>query len=441
MKKNFFELVKNAFCIEHTKKCKIIANVHSEMNKGLFGEKSSLKMIPSFVWLPTGDEEGIYLVIDFGGTNFRVMAVSLNGHGIIGRVHMRSYEIGRNVISGTKDDLGDFIVDAVFDFMQKDHMDDTIERKIGFTFSFPVEQKNIISGTLITWTKGFVTSGVVGEDVSLLVNDAFAKRGFSHITIGVMTNDTVGTLSRGRYSDANCSMGVIIGTGTNAAYVERVLSITKDPTLYTKTGEMIVNMEWGGFDLIARTKYDVLLDDASLNKGEQFLEKMVSAKYLGKLTSLILRDFIDRGEFSSIKKNSRKDCFSTTRQLSQILADDTESLSTIEMIMDNCGYPNTSKEDRILIKEIVRLVLNRSACIIGAMIVAVITKIDPLLERKHTIAIDGSLYENVYGYKNMIKNEIDLLTGKHSDKISPFVCKDGSGIGVAIIAATITKIK
>jgi hexokinase len=40
-------------------------------------------------------------------------------------------------------------------------------------------------------------------------------------------NDTVGTLAAGRYVDNDTVAAVILGTGTNAAYIEHMNSIPK----------------------------------------------------------------------------------------------------------------------------------------------------------------------------------------------------------------------
>lgn len=41
------------------------------------------------------------------------------------------------------------------------------KREIGFTFSFPVNQTSVDSGTLIKWTKGFKVSGMVSCHISV----------------------------------------------------------------------------------------------------------------------------------------------------------------------------------------------------------------------------------------------------------------------------------
>lgn len=51
-------------------------------------------------------------------------------------------------------------------------------------------------------------------------------------------NDTIGTLAGGRYNNPDVVAAVILGTGTNAAYVERAHAIPKWQGLLPKSGEM-----------------------------------------------------------------------------------------------------------------------------------------------------------------------------------------------------------
>lgn len=52
-------------------------------------------------------------------------------------------------------------------------------------------------------------------------------------------NDTVGTLALGHYHDQDTVAAVIIGTGTNACYVERPDAIIKYQGLLTNYGGMV----------------------------------------------------------------------------------------------------------------------------------------------------------------------------------------------------------
>lgn len=55
----------------------------------------------------------------------------------------------------------------------------------------------------------------------------------------IQVNDTIGTLAGGRYYDQDVVAAVILGTGTNAAYVERAQSIPKWHGLLPKSGDMV----------------------------------------------------------------------------------------------------------------------------------------------------------------------------------------------------------
>lgn len=87
-------------------------------------------------------------------------------------------------------------------------------------------------------------------------------------------NDTVGTLAAGRYNDEDVVVGVILGTGSNAAYVEEASAIPKlklEGGELPKSGNMVINTEWGNFysRCLPITEYDQALDEESLNPGEQ----------------------------------------------------------------------------------------------------------------------------------------------------------------------------
>jgi len=55
----------------------------------------------------------------------------------------------------------------------------------------------------------------------------------------MQVNDTIGTLAGGRYHDQDVIAAVILGTGTNAAYVERAHAIPKWHGLLPISGDMV----------------------------------------------------------------------------------------------------------------------------------------------------------------------------------------------------------
>jgi hexokinase len=61
--------------------------------------------------------------------------------------------------------------------------------------------------------------------------------------VTALVNDTVGTLISHAYTDPQTYVGVILGTGTNAAYVEKVENIPKWKGGPVDSGLMVINTE------------------------------------------------------------------------------------------------------------------------------------------------------------------------------------------------------
>uniref|UniRef100_A0A452Y5V4 Phosphotransferase n=1 Tax=Aegilops tauschii subsp. strangulata TaxID=200361 RepID=A0A452Y5V4_AEGTS len=169
------------------------------------------------------------------------------------------------------------------------------QRELGFTFSFPVRQSSIASGTLIKWTKAFAIDDAVGEDVVAELQTAMEKQGVD-MRVSALINDTVGTLATGSYNDEDVVIGVILGTGSNAAYVEKADAIPKLEGELPKSGNMVINTEWGNFSssCLPITEYDQALDKESLNPREQIFEKLISGMYLGDIVRRVLLKIASR---------------------------------------------------------------------------------------------------------------------------------------------------
>ena len=406
----------------------IIGHFHQEMRYGLAGEESSLKMLPSFVGRPQGTEKGQFLALDLGGTNFRVLAVALDGKGHAAIASVCKVAIPQELMQGACDGLFDFIADSIQAFFREHRLSQQQAYALAFTFSFPVEQSSIASGKLIEWTKGFTASGVEGRDVVALLSEALKRRELGFIRVAALANDTVGTLVAGSYAEPSCDMGVILGTGTNACYPEKAARIRKRPELEA-CGEMIVNTEWGNFDKLKTNVYDRLLDGASRNAGRQRLEKMVSGMYLGEIARRVIVEMTGQGLLFEGKGQA---AFAGEYALT---AEHLSMLSGGSDIFAGLGLADVSAADGQAIREIGRIVSTRSARIAGAAIAAVVTWMDAHLEAGHTVAIDGSLFEKYPGYQDAMRLLLQDLFGNRAARIKLELVRDGSGIGSAIIGA------
>jgi len=78
------------------------------------------------------------------------------------------------------------------------------------------------------------------------------------------------------YKDPATAVGLILGTGTNACYIENLDKVgTWNGDLDDdEPRQVIINMEWGAFGdngrlNLIRTKYDEEVDLSSINPGKQ----------------------------------------------------------------------------------------------------------------------------------------------------------------------------
>ncbi|MFH0764644.1 MAG: hexokinase [Candidatus Omnitrophota bacterium] len=400
-----------AFEISLSRIRRIIGDFQLEMERGLFGRKSSLKMIPTYAYRPTGGETGKFIALDLGGTNFRILELRLLGAGKIGARKIMKFTLAKKHITGSREIFFGFIAGCVKVFLKKYKLESERELDLGFTFSFPVKQTGIAGGTLVCWTKDFNVNGVIGNDVVVLLKKALVKKGIRNVKIAALANDTVGTLVAKSYQDRNCDVGVIIGTGTNACYPE------------ARLGGMIINAEWGNFDKLKLTAYDRELDKKSDNPGRQIMEKAVSGMYLGRIASLVVKDLLGSG--AELK----------TEDMSLIESDHSAGLAKAASVLRRAGLVKCTPEERRQVKNICETVSRRGARISAACIGAMIKRMDTSLSRRHTVAIDGSVYEKHPTFAKNMKSCLREMFGSKSNLIKITLTKDGSGRGAAIIAA------
>lgn len=82
-----------------------------------------------------------------------------------------------------------------------------------------------------------------GQDVVEKLQEAIERRGDVKIEVCAILNDTTGCLMSSAWRDDRCRIGLILGTGTNACYLEDVENIeTIDKTEFAKQKHMVVSL-------------------------------------------------------------------------------------------------------------------------------------------------------------------------------------------------------
>ncbi|XP_037844152.1 hexokinase-4 isoform X5 [Chlorocebus sabaeus] len=375
---------------------KVMRRMQKEMDRGLrleTHEEASVKMLPTYVRsTPEGSEVGDFLSLDLGGTNFRVMLVKV-GEGEEGQWSVKTkhqmYSIPEDAMTGTAEMLFDYISECISDFLDKHQMKHK-KLPLGFTFSFPVRHEDIDKGILLNWTKGFKASGAEGNNVVGLLRDAIKRRGDFEMDVVAMVNDTVATMISCYYEDHQCEVGMIVGTGCNACYMEEMQNVE---LVEGDEGRMCVNTEWGAFGDSGELdefllEYDRLVDESSANPGQQ-LDTGDRKQIYNILSTLGLRP-------------SATDCDIVRRAC--------ESVSTRAAHMCSAGLAgviNRMRESRS--EDVMRI----------------------------TVGVDGSVYKLHPSFKEQFHASVRRLTP--SCEITFIESEEGSGRGAALVSAVACK--
>ncbi|KAF5743765.1 Hexokinase-like 1 [Tripterygium wilfordii] len=429
-----------------------------EMHAGLASEGGSkLKMLLTFVdKLPTGGEKGSYYALDVGGTSFRVLRVQLGGkRSSILAQDVEHEPIPPHLMTRTIEDLFDFIASGLKQFVEKGNgsQHSPVGRELGFTFSFPVKQTSISSGILIKWTKGFAIEDMVGKEVVECLQAALTRNGLDML-VTVLVNDTVGTMALEHYHDPDTVAAVIIGTGTNACYMERADAIIKCQGLLTTSGGMVVNMEWGNFwsSHLPRTTYDFDLDAESPNPNDQVFEKMISGMYLGDIVRrVILRMSLESDIFGPVSSRLSMPFILQTPLMAAIHDDDTPDLTEVARIMKEVlEISEIPLKVRKLVVKVCAVVTRRAARLAAAGIVGILKKIgrdgsggiasgrsrSDTKMRRTVVAIEGDLYTSYTMFREYLHEALHEILGEDiAHHVILKITQDGSATGAALLAA------
>ena len=407
----------------------LIAAFQKEMEAGLAGEPSSLKMIPTFT-SPTGEvkKDTPVTVLDAGGTNLRGATVTVTSSGEMLIEHKEKGEMPGAKSPVTQDEFYAVLaghVNRCRPFAK--------DPAVGFCFSYPAESSPEGDAKLLVWTKQIQAPEIVGQ----WVGAELAKRLDPKPSRMCLVNDTVATLLAGKAAEKpgqrfSAYIGFILGTGTNVAYIERNSAIGKLKN--APEGSMAINTESGGFNKIAQSAFDEAMDRKTSDCGMQRFEKMISGAYLGRIGLEVLKGAAKAGFFSDAAKAA----------VQGLGALESYDLDNFCAKYDN-GKPNpldkvfTDEADRAMARRLATPVFERAAILTAIHLAAFIVKTgggtDP--EAPVCVCIDGSTYykTRVVSFPEIVKKELDAMLAKRNISYALTVCPDDAPmIGTAVAA-------
>lgn len=404
----------------------LVAAFISEMEKGLDGSGSSLRMIPTYIEADNRFRTRVPVTaIDAGGTNFRAANVMFTEDGRLDMTEPVKEKMPGLDGEVSKEEFFNTIAGYV-----KELADET--DSIGFCFSYPTEIMPNKDGKLLEFSKEVQAPGVIGEMIGENLLNALGMREKEI----VLLNDTVATLLAGKSAsfeqEYDSYIGFILGTGTNTCYIENNESIKKNEGLEPGRSQ-IINIESGAFSEAPRSEIDLKFDDSTANPGQYTFEKMFSGGYFGGLAHTALKTAADEGVLSA-ESAEQLDAAAemTTEDVNRFLD---QSSSGRGPLMEYLA----SEVDRAAAHQIIQALVDRAAVLVAANLAAVILKTG---KGKHPdkpvlITVEGTAYYKLHGLKSQIEAALKNFMAGKNQRYYEFTYVDHSSLVGAALAALI----
>ncbi len=402
----------------------LVALFLKDMEAGLEGKESSLMMLPTYI----GAEGKVkpnepVVAIDAGGTNFRAAKVFFDND-----MKLITENIQHNKMPAVDKELSKEEFFETFAKYLKDYKN--ISDKIGFCFSYAVEVYPNKDGKLIEWSKEVKAPEVIGEMIGQNLLEAMGTPDKQL----VLMNDTVSTLLAGQAATAgkeyDTYIGFILGTGTNACYIEANKNITKTPDLNLNSNQ-IINIESGNFDKILRTDIDVAFDNTTKNPGRYSFEKMFSGGYFGGLCTTALKVAAEEGILTEETVKNLKDVqeFTSEEVNKFVLALEPENNILNKVFV--------SEGDKTRATVIIEGMIERASKLVAGNIAAVILKSGKArsADKPVLMTIEGTTFYKLKNFRMMFEKYLKaFLSGENQRYYEIVEVANSSLIGAAIAA-------
>lgn len=378
---------KNIFWLDNSQLKEIARSFREKVEEGLNRENAEIQCIPTFIAPDAGHIKGKALVLDLGGTNYRVATVDFDDGAPA--IHPdNGWKKDMSVMKSpgyTREELFKELADMIVGIKRDE------EIPIGYCFSYPAESVPDGDAKLLRWTKGVDIKEMVGQLVGKPLLDYLNERSKIKFTGIKVLNDTIASLFAGLTdSSYDAYIGLIVGTGTNMATFVPADKITKLNPAYKMQGLIPVNLESGNFHPPFLTAVDDMVDAISGSLGKQRFEKAISGLYLGD----ILKATFPLDEFED-KFDARK----------------------LTAIMN---YPDIHKDVYV---QVAHWIYNRSAQLTAASLAGLILLLRSYNKeiRKICLVAEGSLF---WSENRKDKNYSTLVMEKLRELLDEFALKD-----------------
>ncbi|ELQ76102.1 Hexokinase [Trachipleistophora hominis] len=305
------------------------------------------------------------LVIDFGGSFLKCGIYALEGKTVKPIHPIEQYPLPKRWRNSTKRaDCFEWMAFHIDYFLRSKNYCKAL--RAGMTFSHPVNQTSIRSGTILSLGKDFPFKNIditKENDPVKLLNKELQKRKVP-VVVDVLLNDATATLASILFTgdrQETFSIGIILGTGTNAAYVDHIFC--KKPR--------IINTEWASFDSLNLnvTPCDERIEEMVKEEGKVYkrLDCMVGGYQFANLINIMC-------ERENITKRLK--------------------LDDILRIVEECETKSFISDQEMFICKCYEVLKKRNAQILVTLVLSLIKSQAVQPSTMVEIAINGSQFSN-----------------------------------------------
>ncbi|MCQ2610209.1 MAG: hexokinase [Treponema sp.] len=397
-----------------------------DMNLGINSKPSEEDMIRTWTLPPEKSACGkSVIVIDAGGTNFRSCLVSFDAEG-----KASISELEKTRMPGVEKELSrkEFFDQFAVNLEHLKNKADTI----GFCFSYPMTITEDGDGILLGFSKEVKAPEVVGSKIGASLADALVEHGWNRPKTVTLLNDTVAALLAGAARPANGNqyssyMGLILGTGLNAAYIQPAVPGLKD---FEKA--QIVVCESGKLCKVSQSDFDKAVDANTNKPGTFFLEKSCSGAYMGPIAFHALKACAQENMVSKAVADKLLALESfTTIELSNFLQGPFCTETVLGKILAESG----TEDDYRFIFDLLDAIVERSARYAAAILTACVVQSGEGKNPCKPVCIlcNGSTYYKTYKIADRVKGYLEqTLTYERGINWEIVTVEDDITLGTAI---------
>jgi hexokinase len=370
-----------------------------DMQAGLAPEKkSSLKMLPTYLGISSIDKKKPVIALDAGGTHLRSAVVSFDEdlHPVIGNINKTDMPGTAGIAS--KEEFFNTIADNIKDIINEGC-------SVGFVFSYPIEIYPDMDGRLLHFTKEVMAPEVEGELIGKNLLEKLGKQTGSKAKKIVLLNDTPAVLLSGiaafSQRQYDSYIGLVLGTGMNACYIEKNLNISKIRGSGSQDeGCQLINIEAGNFSRGPRGKIDEIFDAGTINPGEGTFEKMFSGAYLGGLATGVIKTAAKEKLFSGTAGRILENIQTLESKEVDIYLDFPPRSSLLATLLDEL-----ENEDKVILYLLFDNLIERAALLTSIVLTALLIKTCMGFNPCHPVCIvaEGSSFYKMNNFKTRVE--------------------------------------